>query len=237
MAQIQNVIREAGKKFCHTWNKNGTTLIDGTEIMDKDFIIKIFNDLKPIYKSLPRKILYNRNIGSSIDIDRVQQWNNNTRIRTDSFFPMKRIYSDFDMNVESSATSKLMTCLQDIKNQEEKLFLESLDDIACIIETDNLLNGMAEAISIFDKKFKSTNIIGKDVSCLGNVLRGYTLDDNINIPEHTYYMISNSQHATEFVISQDLEISFTDDNLCILKEWICPEIHPFKTVVKIITSK
>ena len=205
--------------------------------MDKEFIIKIFNDLKPIYKSLPRKLLYNRNIGIDINIDVIRRWSTVTGVSNDSFYPIKRIYSDFDMNIESSVTSKLMGCLQDIKNQEEKMFLDSLDNIACIVETDTLLNGMVEAIFMVDEKFKPTNIIGRNVTYLENVLRGYVLTDDNNIPEHTYYMISNSQHATEFVISQDLEISFTDDNLCTLKEWICPEIHPFKTVVKIITSK
>jgi hypothetical protein len=69
-----------------------------------------------------------------------------------------------------------------------------------------------------------------------NEITEFDLYDSINIPENTYYLISNNMYNLEFVISQQPTLVLTKSKSLKLMEYVCVEVHDRNSIIKIIVE-
>jgi len=215
--------------------------------MNNELIIGHINTIE----SLPRKILYIRNIGNIKNIsldpktisnkdDIVTSINIKTNKEQRNYYTMHALQYFFEP-LSSNFSKDLMTCIEHIKNDEEKLFINTIENSSRnTIKTNNLLdsiNNINKYFSMFSQSsIKPNTIIGQNVTSMKNEITEFDLYDNINIPENTYYLISNNMYNVEFVISQQPTLILTKSKFLKLMEYVCIEVHERNSIMKIIVE-
>lgn len=213
--------------------------------MYNEFIIGHINTIE----SLPRKILHTRNIGNvkntSLEpktilnkCDIVTSWNTKTNNEQRNYYAMHLLQYFFEP-LSNDFSKDLVNCIEHIKSDEEKLFINTIENSSKnIIETNSLLdsiNNINKYFSMFSQSsIKPDTIIGKNVTSMKNEITEFDLYDSINIPENTYYLISNNMYNLEFVISQQPTLVLTKSKFLKLMEYVCVEVHDRNSIIKII---
>lgn len=127
-------------------------------------------------ESLPRKILYTRNIGNvkntSLEpktilnkCDIVTSWNTKINNKQRNYYAMHSLQYFFEP-LSNDFSKDLVNCIEHIKSDEEKLFINTIENSSKnIIKTNNLLdsiNNINKYFSMFSQSsIKPNTIIGK----------------------------------------------------------------------------